>query len=288
MPRWRTVLVSTVPEAIGPIVGMLEDHGHEAVAVITRPRVGFPGVDEMVAAAQPALDVLVPRAKERLAPLVRATDPDLLLCLGFPWLIPDDALEIPRVGAVNMHPSLLPRYRGPNPIGWTYRNDDSEMGLTFHRMVAHFDTGTILAQGSVPVHDDDHLETIGRRLEPLAASLFPRVLERLAAGDPGDPQRDEDAVYAGLMEDEWAEIDWTRPARDVHNQVRSWTLPSKNGIKGALTTLDGDRVRVIRTSLHPPREGNGPPGQVVGREHGRPLVQCGDGRAIWVLQMEPV
>jgi methionyl-tRNA formyltransferase len=89
------------------------------------------------------------------------------------------------------------------------------------------------------------------------------------------------------MEDGWAEIDWTRPAREVHNQVRSWTLPSASGIKGALSRLDGERVRIVRTSLHPSRDGKGRPGEVLARENARLLVQCGD-RALWVLETEPV
>jgi len=279
------MLVSTVPEAIGPFVRLLRGHGHEPVALITRPRVGFGGVEDMAVATPPELDLLVPSSKGRLAPLLRAYDPDLLLCLGFPWLIPRDALAVPRLGAVNTHPSPLPRYRGPNLLGWMFRNDDPEMGLTFHRMDDEFDTGAILAQGSVPVDDDDHLQTVAEKLEPLAISLFGRVLERVASDDRGDPQPEEGASYAGLMEDEWAEIDWTRTAREVHNQVRSWTLPSASGIRGALTELDGERLRVLRTSLHPAVEAEGSPGMVIGRDDARLLVQCGD-RPLWVVETE--
>ena len=87
------------------------------------------------------------------------------------------------------------------------------------------------------------------------------------------------------MEDEWAEINWTRSAREVHNQVRSWVISSPSGLKGALTELDGERVRVVQTSLHPPAEGEAEPGTIVGREDDRLLVQCGD-RPIWVLETE--
>jgi methionyl-tRNA formyltransferase len=282
---WRVVLVSTVPEAVIQLDEGMRAAGHEPVAVITRPRMGHPGIGDMENAARD-LDLIVPSSKERLAPLLRACEPDLLLCLGFPWLIPADALAVPRIGAANMHPSLLPRYRGPNPIGWTFRNDDAEFGLTVHRMAATFDTGGILAQVSVPVDDDDHFTNLGPKFEPYAAGLLARALARLAAGDLGDPQSEDQASEAPLMEDEWAEIDWTRTAREVHNQVRSWTLPSKSGLKGALTQLDGERLRIVRTSLHPAAEGEGEPGAIVAREDDRVLVQCGD-RPLWVLETEP-
>jgi methionyl-tRNA formyltransferase len=281
---WRVVLLSTVPEVAAQLDHGLRGLGHEPVAVITRPRRGFPGIGDMEGAV-PDLDLLIPSSKERLAPLLGAYEPDLLICLGFPWLIPPDALAVPRIGAVNMHPSLLPRYRGPNPIGWTYRNDDPEYGLTVHRMAETFDTGGILAQMTVPVDDDDHLSNLGQKFEPYAAGLLARALERLAAGDAGDPQSEETASDAPLMEDEWAEIDWSRPAREVHNKVRSWTLPSASGLHGALTHLDGERMRIVRTSLHPAAQGEGKPGAIVRREDDRLLVQCGD-RPLWVLETE--
>jgi methionyl-tRNA formyltransferase len=283
---WRVVLVTVLPMVVEPFTQMVRALGHEPVALITRPRVGFPDVSEVVAATPPGADLLVPSSKDRLAPLLRACDPDLLLCLAFPWLIPDEALAVPRLGAVNTHPSLLPRYRGPNPLGWAFRNGDAEVGLTFHRMSGEFDTGPILAQGSVPLDEDYDPEEVGpQKLGPLAAELFPRALERVAAGHPGDPQDDAKASYAGLFEDEWAEIDWTRTAREVHNQVRSWVLPSVGGIRGPLTTLAGERVRVLRTRLAD-EHGRGRPGEILKRQDGRLLTRCGDG-PLWVLESEP-
>src|ERR671923_287621 len=117
-----------------------------------RPIIALVGLRVALVSTVPeAVDVIVPASKARIAPLLRVYEPDLLLCLAFPWLIPGDALDVPRLGAVNTHPSLLPRYRGPNPIGWMFRNDDPEVGLTFHRMDDAFDTGAILAQGSAPI-----------------------------------------------------------------------------------------------------------------------------------------
>ena len=278
------MLVSVVPEVVVQLDHGIRAFGHEPVAVITRPRMGYPGIGDMEHAA-PDLDLVVPSSKERLAPLFRAYEPDLMLCFAFPWLIPQEALDVPRLGAANMHPSLLPRYRGPNPLGWAWRNNDSEYGLTVHRMAATFDTGGILAQTTVPVEDDDHVDNLGPKFEPYAAGLLARAFERLAAGDPGDPQSDAEASEAPLMEEEWAEIDWSRTAREVHNQVRSWMLPAKSGIKGALTELDGTRVRVVRTRLDPHARSDGEPGEVVERRGDDLLVQCGDG-PIWVIRTE--
>jgi methionyl-tRNA formyltransferase len=177
---WRVVLVSVLPPAIEGFIVMLRQLGHAPVALVTRPRTGFPDAS-----------------------------------VAFPWLLPADALAVPRLGAVNVHPSLLPRYRGPNPVGWTFRNDDAEIGLTFHRM-----------------------------------------------------------------------DDWTKTARQVHSQVRSWLIPSAGGRMGPLTELDGDRVRVTRTQLDPGAHGAGRPGEVLRTEGGRRLVQCGD-RPLWVVATEP-
>jgi len=243
---------------------------------------------ELVREPEHGLDILVPHAKENVAPLLRTYDVDLGICSGLNWKLPPDALAATRLGILNGHPSLLPRWRGPNPFGWTFRAGDTELGFTFHLMDAELDTGPILAQASTPLTDDDSMDTLLEKLVPLAAELLPLALERLEAGDRGDPQPNEGATWAPRFEDEYAEIDWTRSARDVHNQVRSWFLPTQSGLTGAYTSLNGQRVRVGRTQLvngtFPPAE----PGTIVAREQGGVLlVQCADG-PLRILETEVV
>src|SRR5262249_17408670 len=135
----------------------------------------------------PELDLVFPARPRSLAPLLRAYDVDLAICTGFPWRIPPDALAVPRLGIVNGHPSLLPRYRGPIPVAWAVRNGDTEIGLSYHLMDEHFDTGNVLAQTPIPLEDEWSFEDLNSKLAGAAAELVPIALGRLAAGDRGDP-----------------------------------------------------------------------------------------------------
>jgi methionyl-tRNA formyltransferase len=131
----------------------------------------------------------------------------------------------------------------------------------------------------VPIHDDDDLSTlVGRMMGPMPALLL-RALERVARGDEGDPQDEAQASYAGLFEPEWRFIDWTRPARTVHNQVRSWSgvrdIPA-----GALASINGEEVVITRTRLMTgvdQVEPTSTAGDVVQRHADHLVVQCGDG-----------
>jgi methionyl-tRNA formyltransferase len=166
--------------------------------------------------------------------------------------------------------ALLPKLRGPNPIGWALRNGDAEIGFTYHRMDEDLDTGAILAQGSAPLADAEGPEDVVTRIVGLAAALLPQALARVEAGDPGDVQDASEASHAGFFEPEFAETDWRRPAEEVHRQVRAWWVAAvREGPRGALAELDEERVRVLRTRLDD-------------REGGR-RVECGDG-PIWVVE----
>jgi methionyl-tRNA formyltransferase len=286
----KVAVISMAPRVADGFVELLRGIGHEPVGLLTLPNPRRP--EHLATTLQnlaDGIDVVVPHSRARIAPLLRALDADVAVCSGFSWRIPRDALETPRLGIINGHPSLLPRWRGPNPFGWTFRGGDEEVGYTFHVMDADFDTGPILAQGSVPLSDDDSMQTMLELLPPLVAQLLPRALERIEAGDRGDPQP-TGGTYAPAFEDEYAEIDWTRSAREVHNQVRSWFQPSVSGILGPQTTLDGERVRVTKSQLVEVEvevEGDAPPGTILERgEDGSLLVQCGD-RPVRILATEP-
>jgi methionyl-tRNA formyltransferase len=273
----RIALFARVPGIVVWLDEQLRRLGHECVGVVTAEgplgRYGDEPFSALLDVRPPHLDVLVAGGSHRFAPLLAALEPDLAISGGFPLRIPEDALAVPRHGIVNGHPALLPRYRGPNPIGWALRNGDAEFGFTFHRMDADFDTGRVLAQGTVPLAGAERPQDVLGVLYGLATSLLPRALERVEAGDPGDVQDEEDASYAGFFEPEYAEVDWTRPAEEVHRQVRAWWVAAaRDGVRGPLADLGGRRVLVLRTRLDAAEGGT--------------RVDCGDG-PIWVLETAP-
>jgi len=275
---WRVVFISTIPPVVERFVPVLRELGHEPVAVVSarrdRPlRSGRPSVgDDNVPAG---IDIFVPHDRRAIERMLRACEPDLAVCWGYPWRIPIAALEVPRLGSINLHPGLLPRHRGPVPLAWAIRDGDPAFGVTWHRMDAQLDTGPILAQASVAIRDDDvSIIEIAPRLAGAAASLLPRVLERIAAGDPGDPQSEEGATWAGHFEEDYASVDWSRPARAIHDQVRAWAFAFGVGsVVGPVAVLDGRTVRLVRTSLSRPATD--------ARE-----ITCGDGAPLWILETE--
>ena len=276
---WRIALVSMVQPVIERIVPVLRDLGHEPVGLVTARTASDRPPDLTVSneTVPPELDLLFARDKRRLEPLLRALEPDLTICWGFAWKLPQAALDVARLGSINLHPALLPRHRGPVPLAWALRDGDDRFGVTWHRMDAELDTGRILAQGSIPIEDDDcEIMQIGPKLGAEAFRLLPGVLERVAAGDPGDAQDESGATWAGHSEDdEYVRIDWQQPARRIHDQVRAWHLTmGLSSIVAPLTELDGKHVRVVRTSL---RDLGG----------GARRVECADG-PIWIVASEPL
>lgn len=271
----RIVLIASAPPPVTRLSELLCEMGHTipSVVAIRRPE-GRYGPDYPAALHRvlPAADLLFVRSGEHLGKLLRAYEPDLGLCETFSARIPDDALAAPRHGIINGHPGRLPRYRGPNPLGWALRNGDAEIGMTFHRMTSAMDGGAILAQGTFTIATDgDPVDAV--QANRLWGPLLAQALARIEAGDPGDPQDETQAGYAGVFEPEYIEVDWTRPAREIHDQTRAWRLaPPVGGARGPQTTLGGQRVRLLRTQLDD-------------RRGGEP-VPCGDG-PLWLLQAEP-
>jgi methionyl-tRNA formyltransferase len=279
---WRIVLLANVLPLAEPLIARLGEMGHDVIAWLMqrRPkdidRPPPPWGETTDKTAPQGVNLIWVRDKADLAPLLRGLEPDLVLCWGFSWKIPQEALDVPRYGAVNQHPALLPRHRGPIPLSWALREGDPVFGITWHRMDAELDTGPILAQTSIPILDEETtiFETGPRMLEA-TLGLLPRVFERLAAGDPGDPQPTERASWAGMLGEDYATIDWSsQTAREIHNQVRAWSFAFGMGpVQGPFAELEGKRVKVTRTLLTDPGDGS-------------PAVETADG-TIWILESEP-
>ncbi len=288
---WRIVLLTDggreIAEGFQQIIPAL---GHKIAGILTSPGPAGRGLGrylEAVAAARPGVDVIVSNHRTRWAGMLSALEPDVIISMIFPWVIPDDVIALPRLAAMNVHGGLLPRGRGPNPLGWAFRNGDGEAGLTAHYLNAGLDTGPMLAQAAVPLGDDDTMQTLFPRFASVVPGLLAEAFTRIAAGDPGDVQDESLATYAGVFEEDYRAIDWSRTAREVHNQVRAWMAGLRGMTPGAMGAIDGQAVRVLASRIVSEEGSDVVPGTVVARDEDGPTVQCGSGR-IKVLRSEPV
>jgi len=252
----RVAVITRLPVAAMGLSAFLRASGHEPVGVVTTSlggeRYGASEVAEDFGdAVHAGLRLAVAASPSEIAPRLAELDADVAISAAFPLLIPAESLGVPRFGIVNTHPALLPRLRGPNPIGWTVRNGEPELGYSVHRMDAGFDTGPLLAQGTTRIDDVEHAEELFGRMFALLRSLLPDALARVEAGDAGDPQPREGASYAGFFEPEYAEIDWSGTPAEVCRQVLAWRVAAVRAeAHGALTTIEGKRVRVLDARAH--------------------------------------
>ncbi len=281
--RWRVVVLSNIQGGVvyHLAASVLQPLGHRIVGVVTTPgpkQIYDPAYLDVIANTPPEVEVLVTSRPSKLASILREWDVDLIIVGGFPWKLPPDVLALPRLGVINLHPTLLPRLRGRYAFEWTFRNGETETGFTVHRMAPEFDTGAILAQVAVPIEDDDDVDSLIRKFGPLLPDLLSTAVGRIARGETGEPQDESLATDSPAFEPEWRFIDWTRPARTVHNQVRSWT-GQRTTPRGAFGDVDGERLLVLRTRLADAEAdgGGNAPGTVVAREDDAIVVQCGDG-----------
>jgi methionyl-tRNA formyltransferase len=266
---WRVVMVTRIPQVLLGFAGVVRSLGHEVVAVLTQG----PEQLEALAGAVPAgADLLVPAKRSSLAPLLRAVEPDLVLCMGFPWKIPADALAVPQLGWLNGHPSLLPKHRGPVPLSWAIRHGDTESGVTFHFMDTELDTGPIVAQRSFEIGEFVEPEEFYGRMGEIVGPTLYEALEKIAAGDRGTPQV-EGGGYESFFTADDVQLDLTRPRDEVHRLVWAWRYTIPVGTeRGPLLELDGELVRVLRTSLE--------------EVEGARRVEAGDG-PVWIVTTEP-
>ncbi len=272
----RVVIVTRIPPVLAAFDAVVRETGKEPVAFLTMRNVdgryGEPAeTGDLVMAAADGLDVLLPDRRSTIAPLLASVEPDLVVCMGFPWKIPPDALAVPRIGWLNGHPSLLPRHRGPLPVAWAIREGDEEIGITFHLMDAELDTGPILAQRRYPLGELQPPDSFYPEFGPTVGEALAEALEKLAAGDQGTPQP-EGGNYESFFSEEDAWLDLSRPAEEVHRLAWAWRYAfSLAGPRGALVELDGRAVRVLATSL----------AEVEGAER----IDCSDG-PLWILETE--
>jgi methionyl-tRNA formyltransferase len=192
---------------------------------------------------------------------------DAAVVVAYGQILPQAALDAPRLGCLNLHASLLPRWRGAAPIQRAIMAGDAQSGVCVMQMAAGLDTGPVLARAAVPIGPQETAGTLHDRLAELGAPLLAPVLARLNAGEAvAEPQVEAGVTYAAKIDKAEARIDWTRPAPEVGACIRGLS-PGP----GAWTTINGERVKVLMALEEP---GTGAPGDVL---DDRLLVACGTG-----------
>mgnify|MGYP000097900873 FL=1 len=207
--------------------------------------------------------------------------PDLIVVAAYGRILPQEILSYPRLGCINVHSSLLPKYRGAAPIHWAILNGEQETGVTIMHMALALDAGDIISAAETPIDPDEDALTLTNRLAELGAETLSRTVQALAAGTAGRTKQDESAVtFAPMLSRELSPMDFTRPARSLHDQVRGlqpWPC--------AVTELSGATVKVYRTAVGGAVKAA--PGTIVRADKTGIEIACGDGLTLRILELQP-
>ena len=204
---------------------------------------------------------------------LRSLDADVAVVVAYGRILPRGVLDAPRTGCVNIHASLLPRWRGAAPIQWSIVHGDEETGVTLMQVDEGMDSGAILATVSTPITPEDDAATLSDRLSKLGAELLREQLARYVAGELTPQPQDEGAVtMAPLLKKEHGRIDWNASAQAVHNQIRGM-----NPWPGAHTVLGDRRIKVHRAVASTLDPEGAAPGEVIALDPEAILVACTEG-----------
>jgi methionyl-tRNA formyltransferase len=220
-----------------------------------------------------------PRLDAAFIEEVRALAPDLLVVAAYGKIFRRAFLEVFPLGGINLHPSLLPRFRGPSPVSAAILAGDPETGVTVQRIALKFDTGDILAQERYPLNGNETTSTLGEALAARGAGLVESIIARYEAGNPPTPipQREEEASYCHPLRKEEGLVDWGEPADLIEKKIRAYDPWPRSS-----TTLAGELLLLLKSHVHPDTLGSETapkaPGVILAADkaHGL-LVQAGKG-----------
>lgn len=285
----RIVFMGT-PDFAVPSLKALVEAGYEVCGVFTQPdkpknrgmKLQPSPVKECALAL--GLNVYQPakmRDGEALG-ILRGLKPDLIAVAAYGKILPVDILELPPLGCVNVHSSLLPRYRGAAPINWAILNGEDETGVTIQYMAEGVDTGDILAQAKTPIDINENAAQLFDRLARMGGPLLVETVKEIEAGTVRRVPQDEAlASHAPMLSREKSPMDWGRTARQLHDQARGlFPWPA------ATAVLDGIRCKILRTALTGEATDKAP-GTVTQADKKGLRIACGDGGVLDILELQP-
>jgi methionyl-tRNA formyltransferase len=284
------VLFWGTPEFATPSLRALLGEGFEVIGVVTQPdrpvgrsrsRLQPPPIkviaeDEGIPVLQPSK----PRGAQFLDS-IRALEPDVSIVVAYGHILPTPVLNVPRLGTLNIHASLLPLLRGAAPIQAAIREGHEQTGVTVMRVVPALDAGPIIHQVATPIVDDETYGELSLRLSELGALALIETLSLLALGSVAEVEQDESrATYAPKVDRAAARVDWSRDAVTVSRVIRAYDPKP-----GAFTRLRGADVKLF--GARPAPAADGEPGEVIDISDGMVSVKCGGGGAVRILAFQP-
>ena len=288
----RIVFLGT-PEFAIPSLNSLVRAGHDVVGVFTQPdrpkgrgnRLSESPVK--IAALEIGLPVHQPervRGPEIIDQL-RSLDAELMVVVGYGQIIPQTIIDLPRYGILNVHASLLPKYRGAAPIQWAIANGETETGVTIMQIDAGLDTGDMLLKAAVSIGPDETAPELGARLAPLGAQLLSQTIDEVQAGRICcEKQNDAEATYAPMLKKEDGRVDWHRSATQIYNRLRGFTR-----WPGAYTSFRGQALQILEAKPLQ-KLGSSPrtsePG-LLRIEKRRLFAECGGDSELELLELQP-
>lgn len=285
----RIVFMGTPAFAV-PSLEKLIEAGHEIVGVFTQPdkpknrgmKLLPPPVK--VCAQEHEIPVYQPtklRDGTALAQ-IQELSPELIVVAAYGRILPDEILDYPKLGCINVHSSLLPRYRGAAPINWAILNGDEKTGVTIMHMATELDAGDIITQAETAIDPDEDAETLYQRLADMGGALLISAVEQLAAGTATrTPQEAAGVTLAPMLGRELSPIDWKRSAQEIHNQVRG-LIPWPTATTDAIT---GDTMKILVTQ-QTGEETGAPAGTVVAAGKQGIDMACGDGKILRIVELQ--
>jgi methionyl-tRNA formyltransferase len=287
----RIVFMGSAELACPCLERLLADPGNAVVGVVTQP--DRPKGRSLQTAPCPVRALVARRDVPVLTPekvntpesvsAIRALAPEVIVVVAYGQILKPCLLEIPPRGCVNIHASLLPKYRGAAPIQWAIARGETVTGVTAMFLDAGMDSGDIIDRVEEPIRADDTAGKLHDRLAPLGAELLARTIAALRQGAvPHTPQNPAEASYAPKLKKSDGRLDWTRPAVELHNRIRGF-----NPWPGCYCEFPGVKpglVKVLESRVAP--GGPGAPGEILSNQGEGPLIQTG-AQALRLLQVQP-
>lgn len=283
------ILFMGTPEFAVPSLEALIDAGYELCGVFCQPdrpvgrhqnKLQAPPVKECALAHNiPVFQPTKLRDGTAFAQ-VQELAPDLIVVAAYGRILPKEILDYPRLGCINVHSSLLPKYRGAAPINWAILNGEKETGVTIMHMAEALDAGDIIAQTKISILPTENTAELTARLAECSGSLLVETISAIENGSASRiPQKEEAVTWAPMLSKDMSVMDFSRSAQELHNQVCGlYPWPS------AVATVAGIRCKILRTE---PDNGCGEIGTVLEAGKKGLLVACGNRSALRILELQP-